>query len=123
MPSSVHYAFIIFEVHVHLVHGLLKIAIALFSLMFAISVVVIACPCALGLAAPTAVMVATGIGANHGVLVKGGDALERAQNVNYVVFDKTGALTQGKAVVTTAKVFSGMDLGDFLTLVASAEVR
>lgn len=94
-----------------------------FALMFSISVVVIACPCALGLATPTAVMVATGVGANNGVLIKGGDALETAQMVKYVIFDKTGTLTQGKASVTTAKVFTGMQRGEFLTLVASAEVN
>ncbi|ERN15033.1 hypothetical protein AMTRI_Chr02g214090 [Amborella trichopoda] len=92
-----------------------------FALMFAISVVVIACPCALGLATPTAIMVATGVGANHGVLIKGGDALERAQKVQCVVFDKTGTLTKGKPAVTSVKVFSEWDLGEFLTLVASAE--
>jgi hypothetical protein len=63
------------------------------------------------------------LGQTNGVLIKGGDALERAQMVKYVIFDKTGTLTQGNASVTTAKVFTGMQRGEFLTLVASAEVN
>ncbi|CAN4127390.1 unnamed protein product [Withania somnifera] len=93
------------------------------ALQFGISVMVVACPCALGLATPTAVMVGTGVGASLGVLIKGGQALESAQEVNCIVFDKTGTLTIGKPMVVNTRLFKTMVPQEFFELIAAAEVN
>lgn len=93
-----------------------------FALSCAISVLVISCPCALGLATPVAIMVGTGKGAEQGILIKSGEALETAHNLQSVVLDKTGTITQGRPVVTDIHT-EGWTKKEFLALVAGMEVK
>ena len=93
----------------------------LLSLKLAIAVLVIACPCALGLATPTAILVGTSIGAEKGILIKGGDILELTHKLDKVVFDKTGTLTEGKPQVSNCVALGNLTTEELLQLAASVE--
>ena len=93
----------------------------LLSVKLAIAVLVVACPCALGLATPTAILVGTSLGAERGLLIKGGDIFERARKITTVVFDKTGTLTEGHPSLVALESWGDRDANDLLAIAAAAE--
>jgi Cu+-exporting ATPase len=111
---------VIFIAIITLIGWLLVGETVTFSLLAAVSVLVIACPCALGLATPTGIMVATGKGAEHGILIRGGEPLEAANRIDTLIFDKTGTLTKGKPEVTDIVALQGSEK-EILTLAAVLE--
>ena len=116
VPAVLGVALVTFLVWFFALHA--GIAVALTP---AVAVLVIACPCALGLATPTAIMVGTGRGAALGVLIKNGEALERAHQIGRVVFDKTGTLTEGRPALTDVVTLGSLDRDALLGLAAAAE--
>jgi Cu+-exporting ATPase len=92
-----------------------------FAFISFVTVLIIACPCAMGLATPTGIMVGTGKGAEYGVLIKGGESLETAHKITAVVFDKTGTLTEGRPKVTDVRVLNDLSEDDLIRLAASTE--
>ncbi len=97
------------------------VPISVFAVLLSITVLIISCPCAVGLATPSAIAAGTAKGAEHGILIKGGDALERASKVDTVVLDKTGTLTKGKPAVTDIMNTGSLDANQILQIAASAE--
>ena len=102
-------------------HHVAGVSPGTFALLSFVAVLVVACPCALGLATPTAIMVGTGRGAEAGILIRGGASLELAHRVTTVVFDKTGTLTRGEPEVTDVLCAPGVEEGELLRLAASVE--